>query len=311
LFLLPTFIMKTILITGGTGLLGSHLIPILKEAGFRIHVLSRSSKSILHCDAVFTWNVGRGEIDERAFEGVTHIVHLAGEGIADGRWTESRMKSIISSRVKSAELILSILKKRNQRIEVLVSGSAVGWYGAKTDNLLHTEDESPETDFMGETCRLWEESADAFDKVSSRIVKVRTGIVLAKESGAFPKLIQPFRVHLGAALGSGKQQMPWIHIDDIVQVFYQAITNESWSGAINASATELCSNLEFSKTLAKILGRKLLPIHVPSVVLKMILGDMSAVVLEGSRVSNSKLKSLGFQFKFGNLDDAIKNLLQS
>lgn len=303
--------MKTILFTGGTGLLGSHLIPLLKEAGFRIHVLSRSSKSILQCDAVFTWNVDRGEIDDRAFEGVTHIVHLAGEGIADGRWTESRMKSIISSRVKSADLILTILKKRNQRIEVLVSGSAVGWYGAKTDNQLHTEDELPETDFMGETCRLWEEAADAFEIVTSRIVKVRTGIVLAKESGAFPKLIQPFRMHLGAALGSGKQQMPWIHIDDIAQVFYQAITNESWSGAINASATESCSNLEFSKTLAKILGRKLLPIPVPSFVLKMVLGDMSAVVLEGSRVSNSKLKSLGFQFKFQNLDDAIKNLLQS
>jgi len=307
---LPTFIMKTILITGGTGLLGSHLIPLLKETGFRIHVLSRSSNPILHCDAVFTWNVDQGEIDERAFEGVTHIVHLAGEGIADGRWTESRMKSIISSRVKSAELICGVLQKRNQRIEVLVSGSAVGWYGAKTDNLLHTEDESPESDFMGETCRLWEDAADAFDNVASRIVKVRTGIVLAKESGAFPKLIQPFRMHLGAALGSGNQQMPWIHIDDIVQVFYQAITNESWSGAINASATESCSNLEFSKTLAKILGRKLLPIHVPSVVLKMLLGDMSAVVLEGNRVSISKLKKQGFQFKFEKLGDALKNLIE-
>jgi uncharacterized protein (TIGR01777 family) len=302
--------MKTILITGGTGLLGTHLIPIIKETGFRIHVLSRSSNPILHCDAVFTWNIDQGEIDERAFEGVTHIVHLAGEGIADGRWTESRMKSIISSRVKSAELILSILKKRSQRIEVLVSGSAVGWYGAKTDNQLHTEDESPESDFMGETCRLWEEAADAYDDVASRIVKVRTGIVLAKESGAFPKLIQPFRMHLGAALGSGNQQMPWIHIDDIVQVFYHAITNEKYSGAINASATESCSNMEFSKTLAKILGRILLPIHVPTFFLKMLLGDMSVVVLEGSRVSNSKLKKQGFQFKFEKLDDALKNLVQ-
>lgn len=310
MFRLPTFIMKTILITGGTGLLGSHLIPLLKETGFRIHVLSRSSNPILHCDAVFTWNVDQGEIDERAFEGVTHIVHLAGEGIADGRWTESRMKSIISSRVKSAELICEVLQKRNQRIEVLVSGSAVGWYGAKTDNLLHSEDESPESDFMGETCRLWEEAADAFLNVTSRIVKVRTGIVLAKESGAFPKLVQPFRVHLGAALGSGNQQMPWIHIDDIVQVFYQAITNENYSGAINASATESCSNLEFSKTLAKILGRILLPIHVPAIFLKMLLGEMSVVVLEGSCVSNSKLKKLGFQFKFEKLGDALKNLIE-
>jgi len=302
--------MKTILITGGTGLLGSHLIPFLKDEGFRIHVLSRSLKPILHCDAVFQWNVENGEIDERAFEGVTHIVHLAGEGIADGRWTESRMKSIISSRVKSAELILAVLQKLNQRIDVFVSGSAVGWYGAKTDNLLHTEDESPDIDFMGETCRLWEEAADAFLNVTSRIVKVRTGIVLAKESGAFPKLVQPFRVHLGAALGSGNQQMPWIHIDDIVQVFYQAITNENYSGAINASATESCSNLEFSKTLAKILGRILLPIHVPAIFLKMLLGEMSVVVLEGSRVSNSKLKKLGFQFKFEKLEDALKNLIE-
>ena len=301
--------MKTILVSGGTGLIGSHILPLLKKAGFRTHLLSRSEKAVPGWDAVFTWDVNQGKIDERAFEGVTHILHLAGAGIADSRWSDARKKEIIESRIQSAALILQVLQKRNQQIEAFISGSAVGWYGGKTDDLVHSENEPAATDFLGETCLKWEQSADAFASNAKRVVKIRTGVVLAREGGAFPKMSMPFRYFAGAPLGSGKQQMPWIHIEDIASVFMEAALNETFQGAFNASATESCSNREFSHHLAQAMNRPLLPLAVPSFILKMLFGEMSAVVLEGSRVSNQKLKQTGFTFQFPDLDLALKQLL--
>jgi uncharacterized protein (TIGR01777 family) len=301
--------MKTILVSGGTGLIGSHILPLLKKAGFRTHLLSRSEKAVPGWDAVFTWDVNQGKIDERAFEGVTHILHLAGAGIADSRWSDARKKEIIESRIQSAALILQVLQKRNQQIEAFISGSAVGWYGGKTDDLVHSENEPAATDFLGETCLKWEQSADAFASNTKRIVKIRTGVVLAREGGAFPKMSMPFRYFAGALLGSGKQQMPWIHIEDIARVFVEAALNETFQGAFNASATESCSNREFSNHLAQAMNRPLLPLAVPSFILKMLFGEMSAVVLEGSRVSNQKLKQTGFTFQFPDLNLALKQLL--
>ena len=301
--------MKTILVSGGTGLIGSHILPLLKKAGFRTHLLSRSEKAVPVWDAVFTWDVNQGKIDERAFEGVTHILHLAGAGIVDSRWSDARKKEIIESRIQSAALILQVLQKRNQQIEAFISGSAVGWYGGKTDDLVHSENEPAATDFLGETCLKWEQSADAFASNANRVVKIRTGVVLAREGGAFPKMSMPFRYFAGAPLGSGKQQMPWIHIEDIARVFVEAALNETFQGAFNASATESCSNREFSHHLAQAMNRPLLPLAVPSFILKMLFGEMSAVVLEGSRVSNQKLKQTGFTFQFPDLDLALKQLL--
>ena len=301
--------MKTILVSGGTGLIGSHILPLLKKAGFRTHLLSRSEKAVPGWDAVFTWDVNQGKIDERAFEGVTHILHLAGAGIADSRWSDARKKEIIESRIQSAALILQVLQKRNQQIEAFISGSAVGWYGGKTDDLVHSENEPAATDFLGETCLKWEQSADAFASNAKRVVKIRTGVVLAREGGAFPKMSMPFRYFAGAPLGSGKQQMPWIHIEDIASVFMEAALNETFQGAFNASATESCSNREFSHHLAQAMNRPLLPLAVPSFILKMLFGEMSAVVLEGSRVSNQKLKQTGFTFQFPDLNLALKQLL--
>lgn len=303
--------MKTVLLTGATGLIGSHLIPLLNQQGFRVHLFSRSAKQVKHADAVFLWNPEIGELDEQALEGVTHIIHLAGAGIAEKHWTDERKAEILSSRVKPAAMLLKTLLKRNQQLESYVSASAIGWYGAITDTNLHTEEESAAEDFLGETCRLWEQSADAFESVSKRIVKVRTGVVLAHESGALPQMMKPFKFYSGSPLGSGKQQIPWIHIEDIARIFAEACGNTNWLGAYNATATSECTNRAFSKELANAMNRPLLPISVPSFVLKLMLGEMSVVVLEGSRISNQKLLQTGYQLNYSNLTTALNNLISS
>jgi uncharacterized protein (TIGR01777 family) len=201
------------------------------------------------------------------------------------------------------------LKRRKQSLAAYISGSAIGWYGAYTDSLIHNETEPAASDFMGETCRKWEHAADLFQPVAQRIVKIRTGIVLSQNGGALPKMAQPVRWYVGSPLGTGKQQMPWIHLDDICTVFSNAISDNRYYGAINASATENCTNREFAKVLAKVLHRPMIPIHVPSFVIKALFGEMAAVVLEGSKVSNHRIKQMGFTFRFSHLEEALKDIL--
>jgi uncharacterized protein len=302
--------MKTVLITGGSGLIGEELSKLLKSKGYRLHALSRSEEAIPNYDQTFVWDVNAGTIDENALDGVTQIVHLAGAGIADSPWTDERKRVILESRVKSIELVRTALEKRNQKIDALVSGSAIGWYGAISDDKLHTENEPAADDFMGKTCSAWEGAAGKFENLSARIVKIRTGVVLAKDGGALEQMKKPFKFFVGSALGSGMQQIPWIHLKDIAKVYANAIENNLYTGAINATATESCTNYEFSKTLAKVMHRPMLPVAVPSLVLRLALGDMSKVVLEGSSVSNQKLRSLGYTFEFDDLKEALSDLLK-
>jgi uncharacterized protein (TIGR01777 family) len=301
--------MATILITGGTGMIGLRLAQMLKNQGHTLHLLSRTSKSVKPYDAVFSWDVKKGNLDERSLDDVEVIVHLAGAGIADQRWTDERKSEILSSRVDSAKLILEALKRRKQSLTAFVSGSAIGWYGAHTDSLIHNETEPAAFDFMGETCRKWEHVADLFQPVAERIVKVRTGVVFAKNAGALPKMAQPIKWYVGSPLGSGKQQIPWIHLDDICTIFSNAVSDSRYYGSINATATENCTNKEFTKVLAKVLHRPMIPFHVPSFVIKTIFGEMAVVVLEGSRVSNHRIKQMGYSFQYPSLETAIRNIL--
>jgi len=309
--LICSTIVKTILITGGSGLIGSALAPLLKEKGYKLVLLSRGKTLPANYDSVFKWDAHKQTFDIRALEGVTDVIHLAGAGIAEKRWTTERKREIIASRTAPIKAIHKALREKGQRINCLVSGSAVGWYGMSTDSLLHTEDESAANDYMGETCRLWEEAANAFSDCCSRIVTIRTGIVLDANGGALQTIARAVACGLGAPLGSGKQQMPWIHREDIANIFATALENSLYTGAINATASEDCSNKVFIQTLAKTMRRPFWPIAAPSFVLKSILGEMSAVVLGGSRISNAKLKKLGFRFSHEVLHEALNDLINA
>jgi uncharacterized protein (TIGR01777 family) len=299
---------KTILITGGTGLLGMELARLLKQKGYRLHLLSRSGKCPAPYDELFIWDVYNGTIDERAIQSADAIIHLAGEGIADQRWTEKRKLEIIDSRVKSIGLLKNAARKLKVN-PIFISASAIGFYGGITTDKVFTEADAPATDFLGTSCRKWEEAADTLSEIAPRVVKIRIGIVLSDKGGALPKMAAPVKMGVGAALGSGKQHVPWIHIQDIARVFVHALENEHMKGVYNAVAETHCTNRELTKTIAKVLKRPFWPIPVPAFGLKLLFGEMSAAFLEGSPVSNEKLIRSGFYFNFPELEPALKNLL--
>jgi uncharacterized protein (TIGR01777 family) len=302
--------MKTVLITGASGAIAHALSKALKNSGFVVYGLSRSAQKPPFFDAVFRWDIDAGGIDWEPQKAPNVVIHLAGSGIADKPWTDVRKKEILHSRTLSLDLLKEFFEKRGYRIDVLVSGSAVGWYGMHTDERLHTESEPAATDFLGQTCLEWEAAADRWKNIADRIVKIRTGIVLDAHSGALPKLITPVKWYVAGYLGSGKQQMPWIHISDLCHIFLAAIEDHAWQGPINAVATENCSNKEFTAELCQVLKRPFVPFGVPPTVLKLMLGERAALVLEGSRISNKKLLQLGYKFYFSTLKEALSDLLE-
>jgi len=300
---------KTVLISGGTGLVGTELAKQLREKGYQLYLLSRNSKPNPLYDKVFRWNIEREEMDSECLKGVNYIVHLAGAGIADERWTDSRKQLIIDSRVKSAKLILNTLKNSKGDKPAFISASAIGFYGGYTLDKVFTESEPPAQDFLGESCRLWEAAADEFIGIASRVVKIRTGIVMSKDGGALPKLVMPVKLCIASPLGSGKQHVPWIHIEDIARIFIHAIEEEDISGAFNAVAKSHCTNSALTKAIAKTLNKPFWPIPVPRLMLKLLFGEMSTAILEGIPVSNEKLLSTNFEFKFPELENALQDLL--
>lgn len=301
--------MANILITGGSGSIGKRLIPVLKSRGHNVSIIGRSKHSNLGV-ASFVWDLKSGQMDENALKDVTHIVHLAGAGIADKPWSPSRKQEIIDSRVAPLELLAKTLKNHNQTIEAIISSSAVGYYGAVTSDQIFTESSEPATDFLGKTCQEWEKAVSEFSKVARREVRIRTGIVLMNEGGALPKLVKPAKYGLGSAIGSGNQWMPWVHIDDMVSIYAKAIEDAQLQGPYNAVAPEHASQTTFVKDIGKAISRPVFLPSVPSFILKTVLGEMSKVGTEGSRVSSDKIQKTGFQFKFSQLQSALNDLLK-
>ena len=295
--------MKNILITGGTGLIGRRLSSILKSAGYQVRILSRE-KTTHKSDQVFTWNINKRSLDQNALKDVDHIIHLAGAGIADQKWSNKRKKDIIDSRVISTELLYNAVKEQKIPLKTFISASAIGYYGSITSETIFKETDQAASDFLGKVCNLWEQSIFQFKKLKIRTVALRTGIVLSKNGGALKKITGP----VIAPLGSGKQYMPWIHIDDLCKLYIQAIEDDRVKGAYNAVSPEHHTNNSFSKTVAKIYKRPLLPIGAPKFILKAILGEMSTIILNGSRISSNKIKTLGFKFDYEKLENALKNL---
>lgn len=297
---------KNILVTGASGLIGSRLIKNLLEKGLKVSVLSRQSSGFKGI-SVFNWDVERQLIDLNAFEGIDTIIHLAGAGIADKRWTKQRKLEIVNSRVKSTQLLYRTIEAINAPVKTMISASAVGFYGNRNDEILH-ENSSAGTGFLADCCRQWEEAVDQGLKSAIKVVKLRIGMVLSREGGALSELARPVSFFVGAPLGSGKQWMPWIHLTDLVSIIEKAIDNPEYSGTFNASTPYPVTNHEFTKILAKKLFRPLWPVNVPEFMLKAMLGEMSSVVLNSNRTSPQKLLDMGFNFRYQGLDAALSEI---
>lgn len=303
--------MATILITGATGLVGKKLQNKLLEHGHQIHVLSRSKKTSGQAGvSYFQWDVKAQRIDPAALKGVDHVIHLAGASVAEGRWTNARKKEILSSRVDSARLILNSLKENEQEIKSLISASGIAYYGTSTSDQVFTETDAMGKGFLTEITESWEKAADEFQGVAEHVAKVRISTVLASEGGALPKLAQPIKFGAGAPIGSGKQWLPWIHIDDLVELFIWIMDN-SKEGVYNAAAPDHHTNASFTKLAGKQLKRPIILSNVPAFVIKAMLGGQMAdeIILNGSRISSQKAIEEGFKFKYPNLDGALENLL--
>jgi uncharacterized protein (TIGR01777 family) len=295
--------MKKVLITGGTGLIGERLSLLLKSKGYEVRILSRSKNQESPYN-VFVWDLDQNAIDEKAFKDLDYIVHLAGAGIADKKWSEKRKQMIIDSRVKSTNLLFNTVKKNQTPLKGFISASGVGYYGAITSDTIFKETDEPATDFLGKVCRLWEASVFKFQQSNIRTVALRTGIVLSNDGGALKKMKTP----IVTPLGNGKQYMPWIHIDDMCEMYIKAIEDTSIEGAYNAVAPEHHTNASFSKAIAKNFKRPFIPIGAPAFILKAVFGEMSTIILNGSRASVEKIKKAGFQFKYPRLKEALESI---
>jgi uncharacterized protein (TIGR01777 family) len=294
-----------VLITGGSGLIGKKLIQKLIKNGIEVSILSRK-KIEIEGVRVYQWDYQNNYLEEGAFESVDVLVHLAGEGIADKRWTEKRKQEIVSSRVDSIKFLEN---KSPSTIKAIIGGSGVGYYGGDTGNLEMNEGSKNGNDFLAYCCKLWEEAELNFaKKTDARCVIIRTGVVLSDKGGALPKIILPIKYYFGSQLGSGDQWMPWIHMDDLVELFYESITKNSVSGIINGVAPNPVTNKQFTQIAAQVLNRKLWLPAVPKFILKIILGEMAVVVTGSSKVIKKQLSD--FKFKFSNLKEALTDLLR-
>ena len=301
--------MTKILITGGSGAIGRRLISKLQAKGHTVCVIGRTKHENLEVPR-FIWDLNLGTLDERALSEITHIIHLAGAGIANKRWTPSRKQEIVDSRVKSIELLGDFLKRRNQRIEAIISSSAIGYYGTITSDKIFSETDGSANDFLGKTCKQWEIAVKSFHGIAEREVRIRTGVVLMKEDGALPKLLKPTKLGLGAAVGSGKQWMPFIHVEDLIEIYTKAVEDDSMLGAFNAAVAEHATQTQVINQIAKTIGKPAFFPPIPAFIMKAVMGEMAEMITKGSRVSSDKLANAGFEFRYATLSAALDNLLK-
>jgi len=294
-----------ILVTGSTGLVGSALIPALKSSGHQIVRLVRSKPK--DASEIY-WNAEQGTINAAELEGLDAVVHLAGENLAAGRWTDEKKKRIRESRVKGTRLLSETLAQLNEKPAVLVSASAVGFYGNRGDEIL-TEQSASGSDFLAEVCREWELATQAAAQAGIRVVNLRFGVIFSGEGGALKKMLTPFRLGVGGKLGSGRQYLSWIAIDDVVGAIEHALTNDSLRGAVNAVAPQAVTNREFTKTLGRVLSRPTI-FPVPAFAARLAFGEMAdATLLSSQRVEPERLNEAGYTFKYPTLEAALRHVL--
>jgi uncharacterized protein len=297
-----------VLITGGTGLIGRALSSKLLSNGYDVAVLSRKKNRGSDIQT-YTWDPKKNEIESGAVETADYIVHLAGANLSDKRWTKERKQVIVDSRVETANFLYERVSEVKKKPRAFISASAVNYYGTLTSEIIFSEADPPANDFLGQTCRKWEQSAEKFKKLGIRTVIIRNGAVLSEIGGALPKMILPVKFGVGAPLGNGKQFMPWIHIDDISNIYIKAIADAKMHGAYNGVAPDYKNNRDFMRTLAKVHEKPFWAPNAPANILKLVFGQMSSIVLEGSRISCERIRAAGYNFLFPDLENALADLV--
>lgn len=287
--------MKKVLITGGTGLVGKRLSELLLEKGYEPVLLSRNPKPLSKTKQ-YRWDIGKNFIEPAAIEEADYIVHLAGEGIADKPWTSARKKQLLESRTKSSEVLLQALKAYPNKVKAVVAASAIGFYGNTGDSLI-TEDAPSGKGFLSEVCVAWEKATTPFAEVT-RLAQLRIGIVLSTQGGALTELQKPINFGLGAYIGNGNQFYSWIHIDDLCGIIIHALEHEEVIGVYNAVAPNPVRNRDLVDAIRFALKKPSVGLPSPEFAIKLIMGEMAAVVLDSCKVSAQKIIQSGYQFKF-------------
>jgi uncharacterized protein (TIGR01777 family) len=300
---------QKVLITGGTGLIGKRLTELLLQKGYEVVLLSRDKNSRSKVK-VYQYDVEKDYIEEGALANTSHLIHLAGAGVADERWTEKRKKIILDSRTKTIELIAGKLQHENIKLKSFVSASGSSYYGEDSGDKQNTERDPPGRDFLSHVTIEWEKAADLIARLGIRTVKLRTGIVLSKDGGALPQMSLPARFGFGAPLGSGKQWVSWIHLDDMCRMYMEALENESWEGAYNAIAPGPITNEHLTKLICKALDRPQWLPNVPAFALRLAFGEMANVVLGSSYLINERIaRETSFTYQFTDPESAIRDAL--
>jgi uncharacterized protein (TIGR01777 family) len=291
--------MKNILITGGSGLVGKQLTSLLEQKGYKVAWLSRKPQQ----RSYFLWDVDKKELDPEALEWADAVVHLAGEGVAEKRWTAARKLAILRSRTESTALLYTAIQQATQKPSTFISASAVGFYGFDTGAALVDENSPSGKDFLAEVVVAWEKEVKKIEALPLRCVILRIGIVLDAQGGALAEMLKP---PVAAPLGSGAQWMSWIHVEDLVHLFVFALEKTTLQGIYNAVGPHPATNQQLTKVAAAAKGKSYLEIGVPGFALKLVLGEMAAMVLGGNRVSSQKIQKAGFEFEFPELKKALK-----
>lgn len=303
--------MATITITGGTGLIGQALTKSLISKGHKVIILTRHAQPADGNTSYAEWNIDMQLLERKAIEDADYIIHLAGANVAEKRWTKKQKQVLIDSRVRTGHLIVKGLKEIPNKVKAVISASGMGWYGPDTANNKNgfTENDPEGNDFLGYVVKHWEEAIEPVKELGKRLVIYRMGIVLSEEGGAFDEFYKPLKFRTATILGSGKQIVSWLHIDDAVRLYEKAIEDETMHGIYNAAAPNSVTNKDLIKTIAKQNNKAHLTFPVPSFVLKAVLGEMSVEVLKSTTLNIDKLASTGFRFQYDNIDDAVRNLL--
>jgi len=303
--------MTTVLITGGTGLIGKALTKALLDKGYRITILTRKKPDRLIDPKVnyAEWDIKNQRIEPDAIAKADHIIHLAGANVGEMRWTKKRKKEIIDSRVKSGELLIKAMKEIPNQVKTVVTASGIGWYGP--DPVIpnpnpFTEEAPAYSDFLAQTCLQWEQCLEPVTQMGKHLVRLRTGIVLSEKGGALDEFKKPLKFGLATILANGRQVVSWIAIEDLVQLYIKAIEDTGLSGPYNAVAPNPVTNKQLVLQLAKAVnGKSYIPFYVPGFVLKLVLGEMSIEVLKSATVNCNKILQAGFSFQFPTIETAL------